>query len=704
MGEKEKKKEVSEDYNNVLKEQQSYAKKGFSGANEAVKMLEKTVLEESKELQKEIDRLKNSSMRGGDVQESLLEQLSNIKMNYTILPEKMRDDINKLSKSKFTITVFGRTMAGKSTLMEVLTHGNGASIGDGAQRTTRDVREYKYKSLSVVDVPGVAAFEGKEDEEEAFNAAKKADLIFFIVNDEDIQASVANCLGRIVSLGKPIICLINVRADLGNSEITPLSMKMFKRDLQKKMKKEHLEGIKKQLFEYGKSFGQEWMNVKFVYVHLKAAFLSQQREYEEYADELYNLSRFESVEKMIDYEISNKGGYYKFKAFSEIVTVPFVDAVETLFAQSAQNGQMGKVVLSRRRELTKWIKGFRNRADIQIETFLTNVSSELQKEVVSFSEDNYDNEEAGNEWNKIVKNKKIDKKAKKLLNKLRQECENEVQEIARETEFEIKFSYNTKTDKSLNMESVIDIKRVVNWTTTILSGGLTIVSLFVAPPLALAGLAVGLVGWLVSSLFDDYESEVKDARLKLENNLIKNINNMEEKLRISMKNTLYDELIDNYMRPFEATMNDVINSLFELSKIQHGFADKLNIKLKEMNSLVVNEALEYEGYEALTHRLARIPGYATMIVIEEGEIFSRDARRKLSNLLKERVWLVDDNGNIYHLIRKGIGSGCEYGDISLETINDNLHIIHITSLDSVDEYTRTRIRMVQQLTGFLVTE
>ena len=46
----------------------------------------------------------------------------------------------KQKLSNFSITLFGRTMAGKSTLMEILTNGDGKSIGLGAQRTTRDIR------------------------------------------------------------------------------------------------------------------------------------------------------------------------------------------------------------------------------------------------------------------------------------------------------------------------------------------------------------------------------------------------------------------------------------------------------------------------------------------------------------------------------------------------------------------------------------
>ena len=73
---------------------------------------------------------------------------------------KVAEEVGGLVKDTFAITLFGRTMAGKSTLMEILIRGNGASIGLGGQRTTRDVRTYRYKNLQITDVPGIAAFEG----------------------------------------------------------------------------------------------------------------------------------------------------------------------------------------------------------------------------------------------------------------------------------------------------------------------------------------------------------------------------------------------------------------------------------------------------------------------------------------------------------------------------------------------------------------
>src|SRR5258708_634032 len=55
--------------------------------------------------------------------------------------------------NRFTVTLFGRTMAGKSTIREALTRGDGSTIGVGAHRTTRNAREYPWNSLRIIDTP-----------------------------------------------------------------------------------------------------------------------------------------------------------------------------------------------------------------------------------------------------------------------------------------------------------------------------------------------------------------------------------------------------------------------------------------------------------------------------------------------------------------------------------------------------------------------
>ena len=161
----------------MLNDLNEFTEVGLDLARSSVKLLDETVGEAVTELQGNIDRLQRGDYRDKDVTQSLAAQLDSIRIGYELLPLRLENEVNALAGGTFAITLFGRTTAGKSTLMTVLTHGDGSQIGNGSQRTTRDVRTYEYHGLEVTDVPGIAAFGGLEDEVLAFETAKQGDLI-----------------------------------------------------------------------------------------------------------------------------------------------------------------------------------------------------------------------------------------------------------------------------------------------------------------------------------------------------------------------------------------------------------------------------------------------------------------------------------------------------------------------------------------------
>ncbi|WP_346200548.1 GTPase [Caldifermentibacillus hisashii] len=685
----------------ALSESKQYAKRGYKLADDAVSLLKRTVDTVSMRLQENINALEQSNINERNIAKGLSGQLASIKQNFEEMPHRLNIDLKAISKNSFSITLFGRTMAGKSTLMEILTHGNGMSIGKGAQRTTRDVRTYSYNGMMITDVPGIAAFEGQEDEDVAFEAAKKSDLILFLITDDAPQASEAECLNKILRVGKPVICIVNVKVniDLGTN------LKMFARDIRKKMDINRLNSIRTQFLEFGTQYGQNWNSLRFAYVHLKSAYLSQQTEWKLNGNELYKLSHFNYLEKLIISEVVKNGKFYKLKSFSDIVVVPIVDAFETLFRQSAQNSEQGSILISKKRKLKKWTIDFEADSKKRIDSFLSTVSGELKKEIASFAEDNYDNPRAEHAWNSIIQDYNIESRAANLLKQLGMECEEELQEIYREINSELKFSHTVFSDKSINMPFLIDGKRVWNWATTLLSGGLMIAGLFVSGPIGWVGLAVGLVGWLGSFLFSDREKKVLDARKKLEKKLITHLNKMIKDLKKKMLDVLYNELLKKQLYPTLNAIDETINSIFMLSKTQQDFAKALNTKLNEMNKVLITEALDYTGFSGLEWHITnvvRIPGNAMMIVLEDGKRFPNDARKALSYILKEKVWFVFNTNNLKSILTQAIGKGCDKDSIRIQYINDEPRIAHIPNIDELDAITVNRVRLAQQLTELLI--
>lgn len=227
----------------------------------------------SADLKRNLSREGKRQATTSEVSVQLRKQLQQAASELDRLPGESRAALKEKHANlrKFSIALFGRTMAGKSTLMEILTNGSGSSIGKGAQRTTRDVRSYEWNGLTITDVPGIAAFEGREDEELAFKAAAQADLVLFLITDDAPQDEEARCLARVRALGKPILGVLNVKEALHNADDILL--------LRRKFDHKRLGEIVNQFQEFADRYSPG-APVCFFYTHLRAKFLSLQPDWE----------------------------------------------------------------------------------------------------------------------------------------------------------------------------------------------------------------------------------------------------------------------------------------------------------------------------------------------------------------------------------------------------------------------------------------
>lgn len=128
------------------------------------------------------------------------------------------------------VVLQGRTTAGKSTLLEALSRGDGARRGVGAQRTTRDTCERDVAVLpgvTIVDVPGVGAADGEEDRAIALAELDSADIVLWVATNEAPKNDTAEAIQHIAARGKPVIVAVNCRQSI---ELAPHRSR-FLRDL-----------------------------------------------------------------------------------------------------------------------------------------------------------------------------------------------------------------------------------------------------------------------------------------------------------------------------------------------------------------------------------------------------------------------------------------------------------------------------------------
>lgn len=695
------------DLTEILKECQSYASVGYKIASSQHENLKTTLSNAASRINETLIDFNSSPCYVSSATDLLSQQLIDIESAFNNLSFAFKEDLENLREnlSKFSVTLFGRTMAGKSTLMEILTNGDGLSIGNGAQRTTRDVRQYNWNGLEITDVPGIGAFEGEDDEQIAFEAAKKADLILFLITDDAPQAAEAECFGRIMDLGKPVICIMNVKASAPEGK----SIKLLTRDIEKRFDMERLNEIRKQFMSYSKQLGQDWGYVPFVYVHLKSAFMSQNTEDPQVKDTLHKVSRIGFLKKKIVEQVRERGCFYRVKTFIDIITNPMLVSMENLLNQSLLNSAQGRIVLSKKRQLAVWKDGFKATGKNRIRSLLINLKSQLNGEIAAFAEEHFDDKNADKAWNRLLQEKGIQDNCQTLLTELEETCNDKIKEVSREISQELLFSASFSGDRTLRMNRIIDGKKLWDWSATIIGGGLSISAIFAgafgaaaAGPLGWIALGVSAVGVLGSLIFKSRDKKEQEARMRLESSLRKNVDTICSSLEKQMLKN-FDSLIDVRVESLLKELDRMNSVVFRLADTQKELAWKLDDHLLELNSQIVNEAIKMIGAEGLEYHIvetARVPGNSVVFMLNDGSYFPDEQKEQLNRMMSENIAFVYGTDNKRTLISRVLGKTVDRNKISIE---EKIGVAHI-SMDGLPPYILTRIRLAQQFARIVITD
>ncbi|MFB7947277.1 GTPase [Kitasatospora phosalacinea] len=143
-----------------------------------------------------------------------------------VLVREITDELSGLTGRRlgaldtFNLVLFGRTGAGKSSLREALTRGDGESISPlGESDWTTGVAAMRWRGCQVVDTPGIAGW-GRtttrtELEESAREALVLADVVILCFDSQSQQAAeFAKVAEWIAAYGKPVVAVLNNRNPL----------------------------------------------------------------------------------------------------------------------------------------------------------------------------------------------------------------------------------------------------------------------------------------------------------------------------------------------------------------------------------------------------------------------------------------------------------------------------------------------------------
>jgi len=137
--------------------------------------------------------------------------LDEIKRKINVLTKELHN-IKQMDWKTINIAFFGETNAGKSTLIEAITQGDGSTIGDGRKDYTRSVNTYSISNgIKLLDMPGI---EGKEEEikEEIHKAVNKAHIVFYVhPDDKEPERGTIKKIKNYLRKNAEVYTILNIR-------------------------------------------------------------------------------------------------------------------------------------------------------------------------------------------------------------------------------------------------------------------------------------------------------------------------------------------------------------------------------------------------------------------------------------------------------------------------------------------------------------
>ncbi|MBK1987696.1 GTPase domain-containing protein, partial [Sphaerospermopsis aphanizomenoides BCCUSP55] len=382
--------------------------------------------------------------------------------------KQIQSDIQKLSEASladlfisldqkrkhleyFTVALFGRTKAGKSTLRETLTRGNGSTIGKGSQRTTRDVTEYSWQGLRLLDTPGIEAYQGDDDTQKANEIIDQSDIILFLTSDDSVQPGEFKAMAQLQQINKYFAVILNVKHDISNNlEDLKMFIDIPEMVFDEDRLSQHKHHIQSHIQEY-----LNLDNVDIVPIHAQSGFLSTQAEYQEYSSQLWQLSKIEELYSLIAYQIYTNGQDLRLSTFADSLEYFIKSINQKLAAAKSQLSVQLNFIEQKQREIEKIFAEIEKEGDRKIKDKCDSLYDLIENQIGSFvdkySDSDMDINGRQREWNKIVNEKNLEETMKSCIEAIFSDLGEKFKEFEQEYEYDIK---NIQIDMAMNLSNI----------------------------------------------------------------------------------------------------------------------------------------------------------------------------------------------------------------------------------------------------------
>ena len=516
-----------------------------------------------------------------------------------IINESVSQNIELLDKKKrnihyFTIAFMGRTKAGKSTLHKVVTQQDDDDIGIGKLRTTRYNRSWYWDRLRIVDTPGIGAPGGEVDTEIAKSIIDEADMICYIVTSDSIQETEFDFFETIKDRNKPLYIILNYKSNLSGIRLkkfleNPTDWKDCKGP-------QSIEGHFKRIEE--RLSGKYNMDaVAIIPLHLLAAQLYVEGGFDaETLEKLKKGSNIASFIRIIKEEIYNTGCLKK--------SLSIVDGssynIHQINARIKMDCDALKKDISLLEQTREKIRSFfaneRRKLTNKLSSITDSVKQELKNRANTFSNENYDNENAGSAWENdyVVKSilERYKERTSDCIEDFKSKLESELEEVTSDLQMHFRFA----SFQNIKGESIHNTRLGAGIFGSILTAAAPfIIANFWNPGgwiVAAGSIVVGVIVSIFTSLFTSKSEKIRKAinqmRGQLERGIDDNMNKNKSSLLANINtsiNSAFDE-INNAFMTYITGSNDILNKMEILLR-------KCNNSESAINSLVGFRILDY---------------------------------------------------------------------------------------------------------------
>lgn len=513
----------------------------------------------------------------------------------------------KGAESRHAVTLFGRTNAGKSTLREAITGGDGSTIGEGEQRTTTEVSAYEWEGMTLLDTPGIASYEEEDDAEIAWEAVDRSDVVLFLVMSDSIQKSEFDELVEIRQKNKPVTIVLNVKYD-----VSPRRRRKF---LRRKTSEVTPEGQQKNIAEL-RHRARRYLghpHISVIPIHARAAFEAHHADDPEESEALQTASRLDALTKKLRKQAADYGRSYRVRSYRDA----FVHSLErTRTGVEAARAELQKSVAyheKKQSDLESWFGAYQEKTHERIQKKVHSLfQSHLYTDIDSFVERHAGQDDAEKKWADKIENMNLHREINEIVGSIAEEAQDRIREHLRQIEFDesvLDFSVDTdlKNVKKGFLGRILKTAAALADIVSVFTGGLS----------RLIGSAIrGVKSFFGIDDHEDYDKKKAKVKSKL-----REATEAKEKEVQSELEGWFDQQI---AAPFRSAVKVQGRQTLRAQKAALRHADDWSAKLEQWvereNSDLIRRLLSFQE-ESLMNlnivRVVRYQGAATKILVTD---------------------------------------------------------------------------------------